>query len=580
MRETTAKTWSWSSMTRGLVLAGLTLGAVGCKGGGVPSADAMVAGLEGPEVEEELDHLGPRVELLETGPARWVRLVYNGFRASSALEVVRFLDDRYRTAGSPGYDQSLDEIERRLREAGFGERAGLELRVLESELEQPSWSGEAAELVLETPSGGAALLHAFSAERDPERCMLPEFAPSCEVEGAVALSLDELEEGGVLLTEASPRRDLLQRARRKGAVALVCASHASYNVDPTGRERHLDAIQFRSIDPALDLPVAMISPRSHQRILEALERDGGARLRYTARVSRGDKKVRTLVATVVGDRRAHETVVLPSHILAPGANDNASGAAGTLEAAITLARVLERGGFPRPARSLTFVWGAELLESQTWLEQAEREPVAAVHAVMIGESRSETGAVPLLERTPDPGAVEVIPPDEHSLWGARAFDESWLRPNGLSIIARCALVDVARHAGGWETSENPYEGGTDHDVFLEAGIPAVLFWHFTDFTFHTSLDRLPMVDEEELRRSAVAALCTALSVADPSPGDLDRYLRSMARARRVRVEAATKAERPEVAESWTEWYEGVRQWLRVLCLELEGADADLPEVSR
>ena len=553
-----------------LILFVLPWGA-SCQNRGLPSADVIAASLDEPEPEEELDHVGPRVELGEAGPARFVRLAYNAFRAERAMEVVAALDERYRTAGSAGYEASIDEVERQLREAGFGASPSLELEILETPLEQPAWTAKRASLTMTTPRGGEALLHSFESELDRDRCMLPEFAPSCEVRGAVALGLEELSAGDVLVTEAAPRPDLLLRAKRAGAVALVSAALEGYNQDPAGRDRHLDAISFQSLDPTSDLPVAMISPRSYALITSTRERAGAVTLALSAEVERGESTTRTLVATIVGATRPEETVVLPSHLLAPGASDNASGAAGMLEGAITLARVLERRGLDWPSRSLTFLWGPELLESSVWLETTTRRPVASVHAVMIGNSRERTGAVPLLERTPDPGAVKTIPPDQHSLWGAREVQPEWLVPSGLSLIARCALVDVARHVEGWETFENPFEGGTDHELFVARGIPAVLFWHFTDFTFHTSLDRYAMVDGEELHRMAIAALATAMAVADPKPTDLDRYLKSMVRARQVRVSAALGALETELAEDWEAWYFGVRQWLREQCLSLEPA---------
>lgn len=75
---------------------------------------------------------------------------------------------------------------------------------------------------------------------------------------------------------------------------------------------------------------------------------------------------------------------------------------------------------------------------------------------------------------------------------------------------------------------------------------------------------------------AVATLATAMAVADPKPTDLDRYLKSMVRARQVRVAAARDAGEPEVAEQWEAWYFGVRQWLREQCLSLEPSAAQAP----
>lgn len=39
----------------------------------------------------------------------------------------------------------------------------------------------------------------------------------------------------------------------------------------------------------------------------------------------------------------------------------------------------------------------------------------------------------------------------------------------------------------------PYEGGSDHSRFLAQNVPALLTWHFTDYTYHSSVDTLNMV---------------------------------------------------------------------------------------
>jgi hypothetical protein len=140
-----------------------------------------------------------------------------------------------------------------------------------------------------------------------------------------------------------------------------------------------------------------------------------------------------------------------------------------------------------------------------------------------------------------------------------------VKPNGLAVIARTALHDVARRVGGWPTSENPWEGGSDHDVFLRSDVPAVLLWHFTDFTYHTGLDRLEMLDGEELRRTCVAVMALALAVVDAQPADLDRYLASLELERALRVQAARTAEREDVVEDWDAWSLGAAEWLRKLC---------------
>lgn len=555
--------------------AGVALVVAACQTDpGLPSAQELAAMVQQTQTVST-SHEGPAVELMEGGTRRFAGTLYNAFREERAMETVRFMDARYRTPGSEGFQQALEAIERDLRAAGFGRRAELELEILETELERPAWNPRRAELRLSTSDGGESVLHAFDRPSDPDRCMLPEGAPACDVSGDVALGLGDLRPGEILLVETRLRRDILLRAKRAGAVAVVSAGLNGYNLDPTGRERHRDAIHFWDLGSGVGLPVAQISPRSYQLIVDA-QSAGTARLSLVAEVDQGETSTRTIVATVVGDSRPQEVVALSSHLEAPGASDNASGAAGQLENALSLVRVLDAGGLPWPQRSLAFIWGMENEEAELWLESQERTPVAAVNAVMIGESRAETGALPLLERYPDPGAVTTILPDKHTLWGSRDIEPEWLVPNGLSIVARCALVDVAEHVGGWETFENPYEGGTDHERFIESGVPAVLFWHFTDFTFHTSLDRVEMIDSLELRRMATAALTTAMAMADPEAGDLTRYLRSLDHERSLRISAAQGAGDAAIEADWRTWCNGVRHWFRVHCLGLDRSELPGP----
>ena len=152
---------------------------------------------------------------------------------------------------------------------------------------------------------------------------------------------------------------------------------------------------------------------------------------------------------------------------------------------------------------------------------------------------------------------------------------SELKPNGLNVIVRAAMVDVGLMRKPWTTAEHPWEGGSDHDIFLSRGVPAVLLWHFTDFAYHTSLDRIDHVDAEELLRTSVALCAAGLAVADARPSDLKRYFDCLVLERRLRLNMVAEAEAgDELAELWETWFTGARHWLRRLCLGI-AEDADV-----
>ena len=129
------------------------------------------------------------------------------------------------------------------------------------------------------------------------------------------------------------------------------------------------------------------------------------------------------------------------------------------------------------------------------------------------------------------------------------------------------MHDVAAASNGWVIGEHPWEGGSDHDVFLGRNIPAILMWHFTDFAYHTSLDRLSHVDPRIVRRMSVALLTAAMAVADPRPEDFDRYRQTIENNRALRGQAARKNNDQELLAQWNDWCNESIRWFENLCQE-------------
>jgi hypothetical protein len=497
------------------------------------------------------------------------------------MELVTFVDRFYRAPANHGYDQVLARMDKDLREIGFdGEDERLQVEFLKVADLEAAWTPVSGRLVLHVDGEEPRTLHAFTKSEDVDRVMLPVNTPACDLKAEVALSLEDIRKGMVLVTDVKAEQ-VMMRARHKGAAAIVSASLYPFNEDKSGANRHREAIQFRSLPSTPDLPVVQISQRSKEAIDAALERaqkrGAKVRLEIVTEVVTEKRPLRTLMATIRGSTRPGEAVAMVSHVQEPGANDNASGVAGLLEGVRALVEALSAGKMPWPERTLVFLWGDEYRQSESWLDTTDLKPVAGISSDMTGQSK-ETGAIALLERNYDPGALRVLQPDFHTPWGAGQVEAAQIAPNGLAVIARCAMADVSLIEGGtWTTAEHPWEGGSDHDKFIDRGIPAILFWHFTDFAYHTSLDRLQFVDPEEIRRTGVALLATGMAVASAAPGDLDRYVATLERERLVRVGEAKDVSDAELAEQWEAWSKGTRGWLRNLCL---GIDEAMPEAKK
>ncbi len=269
----------------------------------------------------------------------------------------------------------------------------------------------------------------------------------------------------------------------------------------------------------------------------------------------------------------------------------ALGAAGGCATLVELARALLQGIRDRkiaaPGRTLTFVWGDEIRASRQWIADhpAEARKVRYMFSLdMTGENTALTGGSFLIEKAPDPSAVWPRPSDPHTEWGSSPLKAEALKGTLLNDLF-LAVAQLRRFAA----RTNPYEGGSDHSVFLAAGVPSVLAWHFPDRFYHSNLDRPQMTSPAEMEHVGVAVGATSLLLAGATPRDALALAGLLERAAWARfdlerrqgadlVKAApdrTAAEATEAAvmAAWRKWYaEALRE---VLDLPPAGATPEL-----
>ena len=226
---------------------------------------------------------------------------------------------------------------------------------------------------------------------------------------------------------------------------------------------------------------------------------------------------RTLVAEIRGASKPAERFVYSAHVQEPGANDNATGV-GTLAEMARVAAQMVKAGTADPQRTVTFLWGDEIRSTDRYIKEDSTRRTGVKWGMsldMVGENTAKTGGTFLIEKMPDPSAVWVRGEDKHSEWGGRPLAEKDIRPHWFNDFVRQRCLDRAAQTG-WVVKANPFEGGSDHTPFLNAQIPAVLLWHFTDQHYHTDLDRIDMVSAASLGNVGSCALTTGLLLADGS----------------------------------------------------------------
>lgn len=499
-----------------------------------------------------------------------------GVHSDGAMDIVRFMDRYWRIAGNPGFDASIDYIRGKL------EGAGLAARVEEYPGRARGWDYTVGTVAF--ADDGEVVL---SRERDRVSLCINSFstppggavAPLVDVgAGTSAADYERTNvKGAIVIGSAEPARLWREAVVSRGALGIVSTAIAPYvrPDDPrafTSADRR-DVLQWGSIpyDAAIKGFAFKASWRAASRLRERLAK-GPVRLKVEVRSTFYDGPSRMLIAEIPGASRPNERIVMVAHVQEPGANDNASGCGTLFALAAAVARAVADGALPRPGRTLTFIWADEVAGSRRWLSAhaAEAKGTQYMFALdMTGEDTAKTGGTFLIEKQPDPSAVWTRPSDPHTAWGASQVSADSLEGSLLNDVH---LAICRRRAAdtGWIVRTNPYEGGSDHTAFGQAGIPALLNWHFTDRYYHTNLDRPEKTSGAEMVNVGVAVATSAWFLASASAADAIAAVELIERAAADRLalerrqgsaivaaagdRAAAEDTERQIRAAWVKWY--------------------------
>jgi hypothetical protein len=233
--------------------------------------------------------------------------------------------------------------------------------------------------------------------------------------------------------------------------------------------------------------------------------------------------------------RAAEEIILTCHMdhPRPGANDNASGCVSILEVARSLSTLIEAGILPRPARTIRFLWPAEIEGSIMYLAEHPNSDLikANIHMDMVGGG-AETKAV--FRISGGPISVPTFIADlGHEL--GRFVNEQTEAFAGGAVVA----FPLNSPEGGKEPMLALMEGidmGSDHDVFREGTwrIPGLYLHDWPDRYIHTNFDTAANIDPTKLRRAAFIGAVSAYFLANMSENDVPAVLSLLRRNALIR----------------------------------------------
>jgi len=509
-------------------------------------------------------------------------VVRPSFSGDLAYETTDFVAQYWRVAGNIGFNKSVYWIAEHLEKAGYvlEDKATaanrLTYRIETREMEHPTWEPVSASLQIageETPL--------LVSERNRNMTYLN--SASTPKEGIIAevvqlskdTSIADYNLKGKVVYSASSARGLYQEVLDKGALGIITYNNPSY-LQP---EKNTTSIQFRSLPPQTDSQFwgIALSYAAKERLEYALAK-GKVEVHVNIQTRTYESEELTLVANIKGAKLPKERLVFSAHIQEPGANDNASGVGAQLEMA-TLAADLFKTEEITLDRTLTFLWGDEIISTRRYIQEDSKRAASIKWGVsldMVGENTAITGGSFLIEKMPDPSAVWTRGKDKHSEWGGKVLTLEDMKPHYLNDF----MIDTFKNQGAfanWEVNTNPFEGGSDHTPFLNADIPGLLLWHFTDQFYHTDSDTIDKVSQETLKNVGTGALVSALILLNANTETAEQVLRTIENAalNRLKIEYELSVENMQnganlkdekvILEAWEDWYS--KTMLTVMDLE-------------
>lgn len=510
-------------------------------------------------------------ELAETNSA-----IRKAFIEKNAFETVAYVEQRWRLAGNKGFDESIFYVEDILKKAGYVNETvattknRLTYRIEKRPIKRPSW--EPVDAIVEIVGDPVPLL-SFKTNRN----MLAINSGNTPPEGIEAdlvyaakttkEALESLDLKGKLLFAEQGVGQVHRIAMQKGAIGALGYSLPGY-LKPT---KHINSIQFTNISYSDSLSKTfgiLLSTAAKDRLKAALLK-GPVRLRVKTVTTFRTSDELTIIADIKGSSQPEERFVFSAHVQEPGANDNATGVGTLAEMARTAAELVNKGKL-NPKRSISFLWGDEIVSTRRYVTEDKERAKGILWGMsldMVGEDVKKTGGSFLIEKMPDPSAVWTRGDEKHTEWGGGVLKEEAIIPHYFNdfILNRC--LDQAK-TNGWIVKTNPFEGGSDHTPFLQANIPGLLMWHFTDEFYHTDGDRLENVSAWEMKNVGVSALVAAVTLTSSSEKTalfLVDELKETA-FRRLDVEmklsqeaiknGSSKETETHILETWSKYYDG------------------------
>jgi aminopeptidase YwaD len=457
---------------------------------------------------------------------------------SMALRTVRTLSQHHRMRGSEGYRAAAEAIRDRLREYGLEEVEILSLPAdgaifYGTQRSRPAWNARFAELWEGQERIASWAENPISLAQDSVSGRADANLVDIGAGTSEADYAGKDVRGRLVLTSSQPEAVEALAVGRFGAAGIVSWAQ-NQRTAWWGEDESL--VRWGHLDTFTEHPTFafMVSPARAHAWQARLGRGETVHLRAEVDAGRSAGAYLIPTAVIPGRDRAHE-IVFSCHLdhPSPGANDNASGCAGELEAARTLSRLVRSGALPRPERTIRFLWPCEVECTISLLNarpEFARRALATIHLDMIGGDTEITKSVLRVHGSPPslPSFVSDV---------GFAFGR-WVNAQSMAYAdtghADFPLLDPQGSRRALQAEIGGFNEGSDHEVWAEGSwrVPVIYIADWPDRYIHTQRDVPDNLDPTKMRRAIFIAAASGWYLATfPAGGDPEPYLDASRRER-------------------------------------------------
>jgi len=266
-----------------------------------------------------------------------------------------------------------------------------------------------------------------------------------------------------------------------------------------------------------------VAPRVGRELSARLARGEKVTLRSVVQSEFFPGELEVVHATIAGEGSTTQEVMVSAHLYEgyqkQGANDDNSGCAATLEMGRAFIRLVAEGKLPKPKRTIHFLWVPEISGTNAWLNQhqdVKKNLIADLNFDMEGLGLRMGLSHWSLHRTPDtfPSFLNDVTESVLEFVAETNRERVRYRHNGyrftLPVVAPNGSQDP------FYVQVEKYYGASDHVVYLNQGIPAIIFVTWPDPWYHSSQDTPDKLDSTQFKRVGVVgvAAMTVLATAD------------------------------------------------------------------